>query len=147
MKKVPGLLFAVLMIALAFVLSSSASAIPDPPPNDNVCICHQTQHHKNNQGQANPNQKGVLICVDPHSLPTNKHFKHGDDCVAPYNAAPACSGHSTTLEECTGEDPCDLVTTDFVARPECCTELQIERAGSPEQCGENLSCAQACIGD
>ena len=92
MKKVSGLAFVLLVIALAFVFSSSASAIPNPPPNDNVCICHQTQHHKNNIGQANPNQKGVLICVDPNSLPTNKHFKHGDDCVEPFNEAPACNG-------------------------------------------------------
>ncbi len=104
MKKVSGLAFVLLVIALAFVFSSAASAVPDPPPNDNVCICHQTQHHKNNIGQANDNQKGVLICVDPNSLPTNKHFKHGDDCVEPFNEAPACDGSSTTLEECTGEE-------------------------------------------
>src|SRR6185503_17774733 len=91
MKKVSGLVFVLLVIALAFVFSSAASAIPNPPPNDNVCICHQTQFNNKNQ---NENQKGVLICVDPHSLPTNKHFKHGDDCVEPYNEAPACEGNS-----------------------------------------------------
>jgi hypothetical protein len=140
MKKVSGLVFVLLVIALAFVFSSAASAIPDPPPNDNVCICHQTQHHKNNIGQANDNQKGVLICVDPNSLPTNKHFKHGDDCVEPFNEAPACSGNSITLEECTGEVGCSLDTVPFDAA--CCGELfppgssedDCELAADPDGC-------------
>jgi hypothetical protein len=137
MKKVPGLLFALLVIAMAFALSSSASADPNPPPNDNVCICHQTQY--NNKAQ-NPNQKGVLICVDPQSLPTNKHFKHGDDCVEPFNEAPACEGRSTTLEECTGEQACNVADDPF--RPECCAELNIV---NEEDCQDNLACAEACI--
>ncbi|HEX2463965.1 MAG TPA: hypothetical protein VHR17_05005 [Thermoanaerobaculia bacterium] len=144
MKKVSGLWFVLLVIALAFVFSSAASAVPDPPPNDNVCICHQTQHHKNNIGQANPNQKGVLICVDPNSLPANKHFKHGDDCVEPFNQAPACNGNSTTLAECTGETPCSLDDNPF--RPECCAEL-IDPQGSEDQCdlaADVVGCA-ACI--
>ena len=144
MKKVPGLLFALLVIAMAFALSSSAFAIPDPPPNDNVCICHQTQFNNKNQ---NANQKGVLICVDPHSLPTNKHFKHGDDCVEPFNQAPACEGRSTTLEECTGEVPCSLADNPF--RPECCIELGILPGDSLEECSgaaDPVGCA-VCTSD
>jgi hypothetical protein len=118
MKKVSGLMFALLVIALAFVFSSAASADPAPPPNDNVCICHQTQFNSKAQ---NPNQKGVLICVDPLSLPTNKHFKHGDACVEEFANSPACEGRSISLDECFGETPCSL--TDDPFREECCAEL------------------------
>jgi hypothetical protein len=44
-----------------------------------------------------------------------------------------------------GAEPCDLLTTDFNQRTECCAELLIDPSGSEEQCGDNLSCAEACI--
>ncbi len=79
MKRNVGLLV-LITIALVLSFASVASAVPKNTPNDNQCICHQTQH---NRKTPNGNQKGVLICVDPSSLPNNKHFKHGDRCVAP----------------------------------------------------------------
>jgi hypothetical protein len=141
MKKVPGLLFALLVIALAFALSSSASAEPKDPPNNNVCICHQTQYNNKNQ---NANQKGVLICVDPKSLPFNKHFKHGDDCVEHFGTdlPVACDGNTTTLEECTGEIPCSLLDDPF--RPECCAELVPDPTGSEEQC-DGAADVEGCL--
>jgi hypothetical protein len=141
MKKVPGLLFALLVVALAFALSSSASAEPQDPPNDNTCICHQTQYNNKNK---NANQKGVLICVDPQSLPANKHFKHGDPCVEHFGTelAPACDGQAISLEECTGEVPCSLADDPF--RPECCAELVPDPTGSEEQC-DGAADVEGCL--
>ena len=77
MKKPVRTVLALTVVALAasFV---PAVANPDPPPNDNVCICHQTQWKKLDEGEANDNQKVVVICVDPHSNVIPAHEKHGD---------------------------------------------------------------------
>jgi hypothetical protein len=130
MKKVPGLSFALLAIALAFALSSRASAQPVDSPNDDACICHQTPW----SGKTpNASQKSLLICVDPDSLPRNKHFEHGDPCVQlGTELAPACDGQAITLEECTGEVACSLSDDPF--RPECCAELVPDPNGSQQQC-------------
>jgi hypothetical protein len=78
MKKAIGLMFVLGVVALAVSLTPSVVADPSPPPNDNVCICHQTQHLKFKQGEANDNQKFVIICTDPNSQQLQSHLKHGD---------------------------------------------------------------------
>ena len=122
MKKLAGWCLALALVALAGGLAAPAAAIPEDPPNDNVCICHQTQHHQNNQGNANDNQKGVIICVDPNSVPFEKHTKHGDACIEGMNDGEDLSGCTlfTTESECLGEALCDEEEGPF---PECCGEF------------------------
>ena len=100
MKKIG---FAFGLVGAAALVSLSVMAIPpgspEDPVGDNVCICHQTQHHQNNDGNENENQKGVLICVDPNSTKKlNQHIeKHGDPLVP----------QDISVEECTGEEEDD----------------------------------------
>jgi hypothetical protein len=88
MKKTVSLGFAFVLVALAASLTVPAAAVPEDPPDDNVCICHNTQHHKNNEGEANENQKTVIICVDPNSNVIPAHEKHGDAIVDDIEGCP-----------------------------------------------------------
>jgi hypothetical protein len=112
MKKTTG--FVLVLIAMALMFTSAVSAIPPhvPGPNDNQLICHQTQHHQLKKGEANANQKGVIINVDPSAIAKNPHIKHGDACIEPINEDPRAVAACAKTEPfpsaaaCTGESEC-----------------------------------------
>lgn len=152
MKKATGLVFVLLVIAMALVFTSAASAIPPhvPGPNDNQLICHQTQHHQLKQGDANENQKGVIINVDPSSIAKNPHIKHGDACIEPINPDPRAVAACAETEPfpsaaaCTGEPECSITDDPWVAG--CCEVLEIDPGGDPQlECGGNQACEEACL--
>lgn len=126
MKKLAGWCFVFALVGFAGGFATPALAIPEDPPNDNVCICHQTQH---NRDVPNENQKGVIICVDPNSVPFNKHTKHGDACIEGMNDGEDLTGCTlfTTESECL-DVACDEQEGPF---PECCLEFP-----ESEQCGD-----------
>jgi hypothetical protein len=103
MKKSVNWGLALVLVALAAIFAAPAMADPDPPPNDNVCICHNTQYYQNNQGNANDNQKVVIICVDPNSNVIPAHEKHGDDIVT---APELCEAQESCLITGPIDDAC-----------------------------------------
>jgi hypothetical protein len=131
MKKLVCLGF--VLVAFAVLVAAPAAAVPENPPPGNRCICHQTQHHQNNEGDANDNQKGVIICSNESSQQkVNQHIQKHGDLLVPTEISEA---------ECLGEPVCAISDVPF--RLECCAELQIV---GTEDCQGNTSCDAVCIG-
>ena len=155
MKKNSGLLLVFMAFVLAVSFTSAAMAVPPfvPGPNDNQLICHNTQHHQLEGGNANANQKGVVINVDPSSIAKNPHIKHGDACIAPINTDPravaACNETEPfgSVADCTGE--CDLSATTFPGL-DCCSELSdptSELSCLDPGVGDPQGCEDTCFGE